>query len=71
MKQLVFFVFVSLLLINCKSTNTPKYSSVPMEVETLIGEEGETVVLQTSPELEPEEKERLNKGERTMASSRS
>lgn len=45
MKQLVFFVFASLLLINCKSTDTPKYSPVPMKVKTLIGEEGETVVL--------------------------
>lgn len=45
MKQFVFFLFSSLLLIHCKSNDTRKYSSVPMEVETLIGEEGETVVL--------------------------
>jgi len=44
MKYLI-LLFIGLQLLNCKNLETPKYSSEPMKVETLIGEEGETVVL--------------------------
>ena len=43
MKYLI-LLFIGLQLLNCKNLETPKYSSEPMKVETLIGEEGETVV---------------------------
>lgn len=44
MKQLALF-FLILLFIQCNSVTTPRYNTKPMEVETLIGEEGETVIL--------------------------
>lgn len=37
--------FIFIFFIQCSNTNTPRYSTTPMEVETLIGEEGETVIL--------------------------
>jgi thiol-disulfide isomerase/thioredoxin len=45
MKQLILLFITALLVTQCKSSQTPKYSSKPMEVKNLIGEEGETVVL--------------------------
>lgn len=45
MKSFYLLLVSSLLIVSCKSSQTPKYATEPMEVETLIGEEGETVVL--------------------------
>ena len=45
MKRFKLVLITSLLIVSCKSSQSPKYSTEPMEVETLIGEEGETVVL--------------------------
>ena len=44
MKPLV-LILLTFLLVHCANTNTPHYTSKPMKVETLIGEEGETVIL--------------------------
>ena len=45
MKRIQLFLLISLLILSCKNSQTSKYSTEPMKVETLIGEEGETVVL--------------------------
>ena len=44
MKQLL-LLFIGLHLLSCKQSQAPAYSSEPMEVKTIIGEEGETVIL--------------------------
>ena len=45
MKRIQLFLLTSLLILSCKNSQTSKYSTEPMKVETLIGEEGETVVI--------------------------
>jgi thiol-disulfide isomerase/thioredoxin len=45
MRPFIFILIASLAFTYCKNAEKPAYSSVPMEVETLIGEEGETVIL--------------------------
>ena len=45
MKYFVLSLFLSLAIVSCNQSQTPKYSSKPMDVKTLVGEEGETVVL--------------------------
>ena len=45
MKRIQLFLLTSLLIVSCKNSQASKYSTEPMKVETLIGEEGETGVL--------------------------
>jgi len=45
MKRCNLLLITVLLIVSCKSSQSPKYSSEAMEVETIIGEEGETVIL--------------------------
>ena len=45
MKRIQLLLLTCLLFASCKNSQTSKYSTEPMKVETLIGEEGETVVL--------------------------
>jgi thiol-disulfide isomerase/thioredoxin len=45
MKKIILLVSLCVLNFNCKKSNAQKYSNKPMEVQTEIGEEGETVIL--------------------------